>query len=95
MQDVHVKLYPGFPWQKQHLTRRRLFSSKLDLISYILTIYFYGPETWTLWKVDQKHLESFEMWCWRRMEISWTDSVKNEEVLHRAKEERNILHTIK
>jgi hypothetical protein len=33
---------------------------------------------------------------WRRMEkISWTDCVRNEEVLHRVKEERNILHTIK
>jgi hypothetical protein len=27
--------------------------------------------------------------------ISWTDRVRNEEVLHRAKEVRNILHTIK
>jgi hypothetical protein len=36
------------------------------------------------------------MWCWRRMEkISWTDGVRNEEVLHRVKEERNIVHTIK
>jgi hypothetical protein len=38
----------------------------------------------------------FEMWCWRRMErIIWTDRVRNEEVLHRVKEERNILQTIK
>jgi hypothetical protein len=29
------------------------------------------------------------------MEISWTDHVRNEEVLHRVKGERNILHTIK
>jgi hypothetical protein len=29
------------------------------------------------------------------MEISCTDPVRNEEVLHRVKEERNILHTIK
>jgi hypothetical protein len=36
------------------------------------------------------------MWCWGRMEkISWTDRVRNEEVLHRVKEERNILRTIK
>jgi hypothetical protein len=36
------------------------------------------------------------MWCWRRMEkISWPDRVRNEEVLHRVKEERNIVHTIK
>jgi hypothetical protein len=36
------------------------------------------------------------MWCWRRMEkIRWTDRVRNEEVLHKVKEERNILHTVK
>ena len=41
--------------------------------------------------VDQKQLESFEMWCWRRMENSWTDHLRNEEVLLRVKEQRNIL----
>ena len=40
-----------------------------------------GAETWTLRAADQKQLESFEMWCWRRMEISWTDHVRNEEVV--------------
>jgi len=44
---------------------------------YILSIVLYGAETWTLRKVDQKYLESFEIWCWRRMEkISWTDHVR-------------------
>jgi hypothetical protein len=28
------------------------------------------------------------------MEIIWTDRVRNEELLHRVKEHRNILHTI-
>jgi hypothetical protein len=28
-------------------------------------------------------------------EISWTDHMRDEEVLHRVKEERNILHTIR
>jgi hypothetical protein len=56
----------------------------------------YGAETWTLRAVDQKHLESFEMWCRRRMEkISWTDHVRNEEVLLRVSEQRNMLHEIK
>jgi hypothetical protein len=27
--------------------------------------------------------------------ISWTDRVRNEEVLHRVKEERDIVHTVK
>ena len=30
---------------------------------YIWSITSYGAETWTLLAVDQKHLESFEMWC--------------------------------
>jgi len=63
---------------------------------YIWSIALYGAETWTLRAVDQKHLESFEKWCWRRMEkISWTDYVRNEEVLLRVKEQRNILHEIR
>ena len=45
--------------------------------------------------IGQKHLENFEMWCWRRMEkIRWTDHVRNEELLLRVKEQRNILHEI-
>jgi hypothetical protein len=65
-----------------------LKSLRKELVKcYIWSTALYGAETWTLQKVDQKSLESFEMWCWRRMEISWTDRVKNEEVLHRVKED--------
>ena len=48
---------------------------------YIWSISLYGAETWTLRRVDQKYMESFEMWWWRNMEISCTDCVRNEEVL--------------
>jgi len=62
---------------------------------YIWGIDLDGAETWTLRTVDLKHLESFEMWCWRRMDkIRWTDQVGNEEVVLRVKEQRNILHEI-
>jgi hypothetical protein len=55
---------------------------------YVWSIALYGAETWTLWAVDKKHLESFEMWCWRRMEkIISTDRVRNEGVLLRVKEQ--------
>jgi hypothetical protein len=82
--------------------RALFFTSTLDLElrkklvkCYIWSIALYGAETWTLWAVYQKHLESFEMWCWRRTEkISWTDHVRNEEVLLTVKEQRNILHEI-
>jgi len=79
-----------------------LFTSTLELElkkklvkCYIWSIALYGAETGTLRAVDQKQLESFEMWRWRRMEkISWTDQVRNEEVLLRVKEKRNIVHEI-
>jgi hypothetical protein len=83
--------------------KKTLFTRKLDLEirkklvkRYVCSITVYGAEIWILRKLDQKYLESFEIWCWRRMEkISWTDRVNSEAVLHRVKEERNILHTIK
>jgi hypothetical protein len=83
--------------------KRNLFISTLDLElrkklvkCYIWSVALYGVETCTLLAVDQKHLESLEMWCWRRMEkINWTDYVRNEEVLLRVKEQRNILHEIR
>jgi hypothetical protein len=50
--------------------KNNLFTSKLDLNlrtklvkCYLWNIAFYGAETWTLRKVDQKYLQSFEMWC--------------------------------
>jgi hypothetical protein len=67
--------------------KRAPFTSKMDLElrkklvkCYICSIALYGGETGTFRAVYWKHLESFEMWCWRRMEkILWTDHVRNEE----------------
>jgi hypothetical protein len=44
-------------------------------------IALYGAEMWTVRKGDQKYLESFEIWYWRRTEeVSWTDRMKNKEL---------------
>jgi hypothetical protein len=83
--------------------KKALLTSKLNLNlrkklvkCYIWSTALYGEETWTLRAADQKYLVSFEMWCWRRMEkISWTDHVRNEEVLLTVNEQRNILHEIR
>jgi len=83
--------------------KKTLFTSKLDLNLrkkllkfYIWSMALYGAETWTFRAADQKHLGSFEMWCWRKIEkTSWTDHVRNEEVLLRVKEQKNILHEIR
>ena len=58
--------------------KKSLFTSKLDLNlrKKHMEHSFVCAGTWTLPKIDQKYLESFDMWCWRRIETSWTDCEK-------------------
>jgi hypothetical protein len=58
---TNSKLNLGLPWQRQHSTGKKIFTSKLHLNlrnklvkCYILSTEFNGPEPWTLRKVDQK-----------------------------------------
>jgi hypothetical protein len=58
---------------------------------YIWSIAFHGAENC----IDHKQFESLDRCWWRRMEkISWTTYGKNEEELHKVKEERNFIQTI-
>jgi hypothetical protein len=78
--------------------KRFIFTTKMDLElrkklvkCYIWSIALYGAETGTLREV----LKCSAGEGWRRMEkISWTDHVRNEEVLLRVKNQRNMLHEI-
>jgi hypothetical protein len=72
MEDELVKLNPGLLWQRRHITRSAGIMDvnlrKKLVKCHIWSVALYGAETWTLRAVDQKHLESFELWCWRRIE---------------------------
>jgi hypothetical protein len=44
------------------------------------------------WKNEERVINEFETWCWRRMlKIKWTDGTTNDEFFQRAKEERLLL----
>jgi hypothetical protein len=56
------------------MKRQLLCSKKIELQTrkqYVKTFLWsgalYGSEAWTIGKVDQKRLEAFETWCWRRL----------------------------
>jgi hypothetical protein len=66
---------PTIAMAKAAFNRKILLTSKLDLNirkkvlkCYICSIALHGAETWTLRKVDQKYVDSFEMLCCRKME---------------------------
>ena len=42
----------------------------------------------TVWNVYQIHLKSFELYWGRMEQVSWTDRVRNAEMLKRVKEEK-------
>jgi hypothetical protein len=101
VQDAHVKLNPALPWQNSIVEENDFFRQQILLNlreklvkCYTWSIALYGGENGTLRKVGKRYLESFGLWCRRRVKISWTDCVRNE-VLHRIKVRRNILSTTK
>ena len=61
---------------------------------YVRSIALYGSDTWTLRKLERKYLESFEIWCWRRMEkLKWSDKVTYV-VLEHIEKKRTLLNNI-
>ena len=50
-------------------------------------ITLYGSETWTIGKNEERIINAFKTWCWRKMlKIKWTDRITNDEVFQRVKE---------
>jgi hypothetical protein len=47
----------------------------------------YVAELRKLRKIDQKYLASLEMFCWRRIEFSLADTVKNKKEFIQSKRE--------
>ena len=65
------------------------------LTTLIFPIASYGAECWVLKTSDEIRIQSFEMWCYRRvLRISWTDRITNEEVLRRISCKERLLNTL-
>jgi hypothetical protein len=48
----------------------------------VYPVMMYGCETWTIRKKERKRIDSFELWCWRRLlRIPWTARRTNRSIL--------------
>jgi hypothetical protein len=92
IQDVHMKVNPGFPWKKWHSAGKYSFRQKIG--------FKYKEES-----IKVLHLELSSVWCWNldtsesRSE-GWRISVgpivwEIKKYYIGSKEKRNIIHTIK
>jgi len=53
---------------------------------YVWTIALYGCKTWKISAIENRKLEAFEMWCYRKLlRIKLIDRITKEAVLNRIK----------
>ena len=58
----------------------------------ITLVFQYGVKGWTLKKSDRNRIESFEMWCWRKMlGFSWKEHSTNIPILEEIGLERELM----
>ena len=71
--------------------------TKIRLLQALIwSIATYGAETWTLKRNDEKRIEAFEMWCYRRLlRVSYREHRTNEWILQKLGTERQLLKQVK
>ncbi|KAJ4440262.1 hypothetical protein ANN_08401 [Periplaneta americana] len=81
---------------KNMVVGRKIQKINLRILNEAVDVALYGAKTWTLRRSEEKRIEAFEMWIWRRMErVKWTDRIRNEAVLERVGGERMMLKLIR
>ena len=58
-------------------------STKICLVkAVVFPVVMYGCESWTVKKTESRRIDSFELWCWRRLlTVPWTARRSNQSVL--------------
>ena len=56
---------------KFHLVKAMVFAAVM-----------YGCESWTVKEAENRRIDAFELWCWRRLlRVSWTARRSNQSIL--------------
>ena len=57
--------------------------TKVHLVkAMVFPVVMYGCESWTIKKAERQRIDSFELWCWRRLlRVSWTARRSNQSIL--------------
>ena len=48
----------------------------------VFPVVMYGCESWTVTKAEHQRIDTFELWCWRRLlRVPWTARTSNQSIL--------------
>ena len=61
-------------------SRDLTLSTKVRLVkAMVFPVVMYGCESWTVKKAEQRRIDAFELWCWRRLlRVPWTARRSNQ-----------------
>ena len=78
------------PWKKSYEQPRQLIKNQRHYFadkypsgqSYGFSSSRYGCENWTIKKVEHQRIDTFELWCWRRLlKVPWTARRSNQSIV--------------
>ena len=56
----------------------------------VFPVVIYGCESWTTKTVEQRRIDAFELWCWRRLLVPWTARRSNQSILKEINAEYSL-----
>ena len=77
----------------QHIKSRDItLLAKVHVVkTMIFPVVMYGCESWTIKKAESRRIDTFELWCWRRLlRIPWTARRSNQFVLKEISPEYSL-----
>ena len=61
-------------------------TTKVHLVkAMVFPVSMYGSESWTVKKAECQRIDTFELWCWRRLlRVPWTARRSNQSILRKS-----------
>ena len=57
----------------------------------VFPVVMYGCESWTVKKAERRRIDTFELWCWRRLlRVPWTTRRSNQSILKEVSPECSL-----
>ena len=66
--------------------------TKVQLVkAMVFPVVMYGCESWTIKKAEHQRIDTFELWCWRRLlRVPWTARRCNQSILKEISPEYSL-----
>ena len=73
-------------------SRDIILPTKVHLVkAVVFPVVMYGCESWTIKKAERRRIDSFELWCWRRLvRVPWTARGWNQSILKEISPEYSL-----